>query len=96
MATSGANVRIRALPSSSHSIRKAKDEHFRALISRANDENGVRKYQIAEAAKCSKPTFVAKVKEPGKFTLAEIREIAEFLKWTPADIAKFVLEKSRW
>lgn len=87
--------RIRALASSQNSINKAMDAHFRALISRANDEDGIRKYQIAETAKCSKPTFVAKVKEPGKFTLAEIRAMAEFLKWTPDDIAKFVLNANK-
>lgn len=86
-----ATTRIRAFPNSPTSMRKAKDEHFRALVSKAKDENGINRYQIAEAAQVSRATFVSKMKNPGDWTLAQLRDIAELLGWTAADLEKIVI-----
>lgn len=86
----------RTFPNSPHSQRLKKDETFRALVSRAKDERGIKRYQIAAAARVSKPTFVAKMKNPGDWTLEQLRDIAELLKWTPEDIAAVVIGGSSW
>lgn len=86
-----ATARIRAFPNSPNSVRIAMDKHFRALIAEAKDENGIKKYQMADAAHISRPTFISKVKDPGAFTLEQVRAIAELANWTAEDIAKFII-----
>lgn len=80
----------RALPNSPYSQRKAKDQQFRALISRAGTEDKIKKYQIAGAMRCTTQTFRNKMANPESLTLGELRGIAELLGWGEDELRKII------
>ncbi len=76
----------RAFPNSLQSQRRLKDENVRALVSRACNENNVRRYQIANAMRVTPQTLINRMKNPESMTLAELRRAREFLGWSPEDL----------
>lgn len=80
----------RALPNSPQSQRRAKNENFRALVSRANTEKKIRKYQIACAMNCTSQSLRNKMDDPEKITLGELRRICDLLGWTAEDLQQII------
>lgn len=69
----------RPLKCSPFAKKKAKDERFRACISRAQVESGVKNYEMEKAMRVTAPTRRAKFRNPDDMTIGEFRRLRELI-----------------
>ena len=59
-----------------------KDVSFRATVAKQCEIRGYKKYQVAEKMGISKSTFYAKMRNPGTFSVTEMRNICSVLRFS--------------